>query len=90
MATRKRRVSLIHPALQANPGGTQQTYLLEIHEYGRQDNSDRIAEPGKGSSGQSPSSFGGGICQAIRATDYKDPPKVLVEYTIHTIGQCTK
>lgn len=22
---------------------------------------------------------GGGICQALRATDYKDPPKVLVE-----------
>jgi len=22
---------------------------------------------------------GGGICQTIRATDYKDPPKVLVE-----------
>lgn len=28
MATRKRRVSYLHPALQANPGGTQQTYLL--------------------------------------------------------------
>ena len=23
---------------------------------------------------------GGGICQAIRATDYKDPPKVIVKY----------
>lgn len=22
---------------------------------------------------------GGGICQSLRATDYKDPPKVLVE-----------
>lgn len=22
---------------------------------------------------------GGGICQALRATDYKDPPKVIVE-----------
>lgn len=27
-ATRKRRVSYLHPALQANPGSTQQTYLL--------------------------------------------------------------
>lgn len=27
-ATRKRRVSCLHPALQANPGGTQRTYLL--------------------------------------------------------------
>ena len=33
---------------------------------------------------------GGGICQAIRATDYKDPPKVLVESTTHTIKHCTK
>lgn len=24
-------------------------------------------------------SLGGGICQSLRATDYKDPPKVLVE-----------
>lgn len=31
----------------------------------------------------------GGICQAIRATDYKDPPKVLVEYTTHTTKRCT-
>ena len=23
--------------------------------------------------------FGGGICQSLRATDYKDPPKCLVE-----------
>lgn len=22
--------------------------------------------------------FGGGICQSLRATDYKDPPKVVV------------
>lgn len=34
-------------------------------------------------------SGGGGICQAIRATDYKDPPKVLVEYTTHTTKRCT-
>lgn len=33
---------------------------------------------------------GGGICQAIRATDYKDPPKVLVESMTHTIKHCTK
>lgn len=33
---------------------------------------------------------GGGICQAIRATDYKDPPKVLVEYTTPTTKQCTE
>lgn len=26
--TRKRRISYLHPALQANPGSTQQTYLL--------------------------------------------------------------
>lgn len=32
----------------------------------------------------------GGICQAIRATDYKDPPKVLAESTTHTIKHCTK
>ena len=35
-------------------------------------------------------SGGGGICQAKRATDYKDPPKVLVESTTHTIKHCTK
>lgn len=75
MATRKRRVSLIHPALQANPGGTQQTYLLEIHEYGRQDNSDRIAEPGKGSSGQSPSSFGGGYLPSDKGNRLQGPAK---------------
>lgn len=34
--------------------------------------------------------YRGGICQAIRATDYKDPPKVLVESTPHTIKHCTK
>ena len=22
----------------------------------------------------------GGICQSLRATDYKDPPKILIEY----------
>lgn len=22
----------------------------------------------------------GGVCQALRATDYKDPPKILVKY----------
>lgn len=33
---------------------------------------------------------GEGICQAIRATDYKDPPKVLVASTTHTIKHCTK
>jgi len=32
---------------------------------------------------------GGGICQAIRATDYKDPPKVLVEYMTPTTKQST-
>lgn len=26
--TRKRRISYLYPALQANPGSTQQTYLL--------------------------------------------------------------
>lgn len=56
---------------------------------GRQDNCSRLTEPGKGSSGQDQSSIGGGICQAIRATDYKDPPKVLVEYTTHTTKRCT-
>ena len=33
---------------------------------------------------------GGGVCQSLRATDYKDPPKVLVEYTIHTTGRSTE
>lgn len=28
--TRKREIRFIHPALQANPGGSQLTYLLEI------------------------------------------------------------
>lgn len=23
--------------------------------------------------------MGGGVCQSLRATDYKDPPKVVVE-----------
>lgn len=32
----------------------------------------------------------GGICQAIRATDYKDPPKVLVESTNHITKHSTK
>lgn len=65
--------------------------LVEEKVNGRQNNCSRLTEPGKGSSGQGPSSiWGGGICQAIRATDYKDPPKVLVESTIHTIKHCTK
>lgn len=29
LVTRKHNVSQIHPALQANPGSTQMTYLLE-------------------------------------------------------------
>ena len=57
---------------------------------GRQNNRSRLTEPGKRSPGQGPSFIGGGICQAIRATDYKDPPKVLVESTTHTIKHCTK
>lgn len=44
--------------------------------------SNRLTEPSERVSGQSSGSFRGGICQAIRATDYKDPPKVLVESTI--------
>ena len=64
--------------------------LVEEKVNGRQNNCSRLTEPGKGSSGQGPSSIGGGgICQAIRATDYKDPPKVLVEYTTHTTKRCT-
>ena len=64
--------------------------LVEDRMNGRQDNCSRLTEPGKGSSGQGQSSIGvGGICQAIRATDYKDPPKVLVEYTTHTTKRCT-
>lgn len=31
-----------------------------------------------------------GISVALSATDYKDPPKVLVESTTHTIKHCTK
>lgn len=64
--------------------------LVEDRMDGRQDYCDRLSEPGKGSPGQSPSSLGGGICQAIRATDYKDPPKVLVEYTTPTTKRSTK
>lgn len=30
-----------------------------------------------------------GISVALSATDYKDPPKVLVEYTTHTTKRCT-
>ena len=64
--------------------------LVEEKVNGRQNNRSRLTEPGKRSPGQGPSSIGGGgICQAIRATDYKDPPKVLVEYTTHTTKRCT-
>ena len=32
LKTRKKAVKMIHPALQAQPGGTQLTLLLEIYE----------------------------------------------------------
>ena len=64
--------------------------LVEEKVNGRQNNRSRLTEPGKRSPGQGPSFIGGGgICQAIRATDNKDPPKVLVEYTTHTTKRCT-
>ena len=65
--------------------------LVEEKVNGRQNNRSRLTEPGKKKS-RTGSEFyrGGGICQAIRATDYKDPPKVLVESTTHTIKHCTK
>ena len=64
--------------------------LVEEKANGRQNNCSRLTEPGKRSPGQGPSFIGGGgICQAKRATDYKDPPKVLVEYMTHTTKRCT-
>lgn len=42
METRKRNIAHIHPALLANPGSTQQTYILMEDQNEQPDRSNRI------------------------------------------------
>ena len=42
MKTRKRNIAHIHPVLLANPGSTQQTYILMEEQNEQSDRSNRI------------------------------------------------
>lgn len=48
LKTRKRNIAFIHPALQANCGSTQATYLLEVeHEPETKKNVQKTDQKGK-------------------------------------------
>ncbi len=75
--TRKRRVAGIHPALTGPCGVSQTTCLLEEEEPIRIEVIGSL-NPGKAIQDRVNVYSPLGLCQCIRATDYKDPPKIVV------------